>query len=55
MAAIQARIDGALEDDRIDKERAGELKDELDVAELPGYKAGFFAVGAGFGPRPRGR
>jgi len=54
-AAIQARIDDALEDDRIDKERADELKDELDDTELPGYKAGFFAVGAGFGPGPRGR
>lgn len=54
-AAIQARIDDALEDDRIDKERADELKDELDDAELPGYKAGLFAVGAGFGPGPRGR
>ena len=55
-AAIQARIDDALGDDRIDKERADELKDELDDAELPGYKAGLFAVGAGFGrPGPRGR
>ncbi|HET9938393.1 MAG TPA: hypothetical protein VFQ28_06350 [Gaiella sp.] len=58
-AAMQARIDAALEDDRIDKERADELKDELDDAELPGYKAGLFALGAGFGfgfgHGPRGR
>jgi hypothetical protein len=57
--ALQARIDEALKTDRIDKERADELKDELDDAELPGYKAGLFALGAGFGAGfwhgPRGR
>ena len=54
-AALLARIDDALDDDRIDKERADELKDELGDAELPGYKAGLLGVGHGFGPGPRGR
>ena len=40
-ALIQARINAALDDEQIDKERADELKDELDDAELPGYKGGF--------------
>lgn len=52
-AAILARIEEALDDDRIDKERADELKDELADADLPGYKA-FGGRGFGFGG-PRGR
>ena len=38
---ILARINEALDDEQIDKERADELKDELNDAELPGYKGGF--------------
>ena len=48
-ALILAQINDALEDERIDKERADELKDELDDADLPGYKSGLGGFG-GHGP-----
>ena len=47
-AASLARIEEALDDDRIDKERADELKEELADADLPGFK-GFGGRGFGFG------
>lgn len=40
-ALILARINDALDDEQIDKERADELKDELNDAGVPGYKGGF--------------
>lgn len=48
-AVILAEIEEALAEDRIDKERADELKDELADAGLPGYKAGFGLGGRGHG------
>ena len=53
-ALILAQINDALADDRIDKERADQLKDELDDADLPRYKAGFGGLGFGFGGRGPG-
>ena len=44
-ARFRARIDQALDDKRIDKDRADELRDELDDADLPGYKGGFGGFG----------
>jgi hypothetical protein len=48
---IEAQIDKALADKRIDKDRADELKDDVDDGDLPGYKGGPFGFGFGFGPR----
>lgn len=44
-AAALARIEEALDDERIDADRAKELRDELDDATLPGYKGGFGGFG----------
>ena len=44
-ALAVARIDAALADGDIDAARAAELKQELNAADLPGYKA----IGFGFG------
>ncbi len=51
-AEIVARIDQAVKDERIDADRAKEMKDALDKATLPGYKGGGF--GFGFGGHGRG-
>jgi hypothetical protein len=49
-ALITARIDEAVEDGDLDAEEAAELKEELDEARLPGYKAtGFGLRGFGLG------
>lgn len=53
-ALILAQVEQALDDKRIDKERADELKDELDDANLPGYKGGLFGLGFGLGRGPGG-
>jgi hypothetical protein len=52
---IVAQIDKALADKRIDKDRADDLKDDLDDADLPGYKGGLFGLGGlAFGGRGPG-
>ncbi len=48
-ALALARIDAAVEDGDIDADEAAELKEELDDAELPGYKSGGFGFGGGPG------
>lgn len=48
-ALIAARIDEAVEDGDLDEDDAAELKEELEDAELPGYKP-FLGGGFGFGP-----
>ena len=48
-ALIEAQIDNALADKRIDKDRADELKADLDDGDLPGYKGGLFGFGPGIG------
>jgi hypothetical protein len=48
-ALILAKIDDAVEDGELDEEDAAELKEELDDAELPGYKASGRGFGLGFG------
>jgi hypothetical protein len=48
-ALIEAKIDKALKNGDIDADEATELKDELDDADLPGYKTvgyGGFDLGA---------
>lgn len=53
-ALILARIDKAVANGDLDQAEAAELKEELDSAKLPGYKAGGFGVGlggAGCGPK----
>jgi hypothetical protein len=59
-ALITAQIDDAVEDGDIDADEAAELKEELDEAELPGYKRsrlGFrgFSFGGAFGHGRPGR
>jgi hypothetical protein len=49
-ALIVARIDDAVADGDLEADEAAELKDDLDEADLPGYKAGLH--GLGFGPGP---
>jgi hypothetical protein len=49
-ALVTARIDEAVADGDLEAEEAAELKDDLDDADLPGYKAGLH--GLGFGPGP---
>ena len=44
-AAILAKIEEALDDERIDEDRAAELREELEDAELPGYKGGLGGFG----------
>jgi polyhydroxyalkanoate synthesis regulator phasin len=46
-ALILAKIDEAVEDGDLEADEAAELKEELEDAELPGYKP--FARGFGFG------
>ena len=48
-ALILARINAALEDEDITQAEANELKDELEDAELPGYKVTGFGRGGLFG------
>jgi hypothetical protein len=57
-ALLLERIDEAVEDGDLDEDEAAELKEEVDEADLPGYKAGGFhhgpgarGLGAGIGPR----
>jgi hypothetical protein len=53
-ALVMARIDEAVADGHLEADEAAELKDDLDDADLPGYKAGLhgFGGGPGFGPGP---
>ena len=54
-ALITAQIDDALEDGDIDADEAAELKEELDDADLPGYKRSRLGFGGGFGHGRHGR
>lgn len=51
-ALIVARIDEAVADGDLEADEAAKLKDDLDDADLPGYKAGLHGLGFGFGPGP---
>ena len=51
-ALYLARIDQAVEDGDLDESEAAELKEQLEDADLPGYKP---FGGRGFGPGPGGR
>ena len=51
-ALYLARIDQAVEDGDLDESEAAELKEELEDADLPGYKS---FGGRGFGTGPGGR
>ena len=53
-ALLLARIDKAVADSRLAADDAAELKEELEDAELPGYKAAGFGGPGGFGGGPRG-
>jgi hypothetical protein len=52
-ALILARINAAVEDGDIDQEEAAELRQDLEQATLPGYKARGFGFGHRGGPRGR--
>ena len=52
-ALILARINKAVADGDLDASDAAELKQDLDDADLPGYKANGFGFGFGFGGRHR--
>ena len=53
-ALILARINEAADDGDLEADEAAELKQELEDADLPGYKPGFGGFGLGFGG-PHGR
>jgi hypothetical protein len=53
-ALALARIDEAVADGDLDEDEATELKEDLEDADLPGYRAGGFGGGFGFGGGHRG-